>query len=53
MVQVLVIDFIQLFKIEIIMVQLNLNLTEHVCSMGTTRHVFYFTHTQACVCMKD
>ena len=26
------------------MVQLNLNLTEHACSMGSTRHVFHFIH---------
>ena len=33
-------------------VQLNLNLTEHVCSKGLTQHVFHFTCTQACVCMQ-
>ena len=37
----------------VITVQLNLNLTEHTCSMGSTRHVFHFTHMQACMCMQD
>ena len=32
------------------MVQLNLNLTEYTWGMGSTRHVFHFTHVQACVC---
>ena len=34
-------------------VQLNLNLTAHACSKGTTQHVFHFTHMQACVCTQD
>ena len=39
-------------------VQLNLNLTEHACSKGTTRHdttrhVFHFTRMKACVCTQD
>ena len=35
------------------MVQLNLNLTEHTCSMGST-HVFHFTRVQAaCTCKID
>ena len=31
------------------MVQLNLNLTEHACSKGTTRHIFYFTRCKPAV----
>ena len=30
----------------------NLNLTEHACSKGLTRHVFHFTRMQACVCAR-
>ena len=32
------------------MVQFNLNLTEYTWGMGSTRHVFHFTHVQAYVC---
>ena len=32
------------------MLQLNLNLTEYTWGMGSTRHVFHFTHVQGCVC---
>ena len=32
------------------MVQLNLNWTEYTWGMGSTRHVFHFTHVQAYVC---
>ena len=28
-------------------VQLNLNLTEHTCSMASTQHIFHFTCAQA------
>ena len=29
-------------------VKLNLNLTEHICREGMTRHVFHFTHASLC-----
>ena len=34
---------------QLAMVQFNLNLTEHVCSIGLTQHVFHFTSMQACM----
>ena len=34
-------------------VQLNLNLTVHVCHNYTTRHIFNIARVSACVCMKD
>ena len=34
------------------MVQLNLNLTEHACSKGTTRQAFHFTRAQAACARK-
>ena len=34
-------------NLHICTVQLNLNLTEHACSKGTTRHIFHFACVQA------
>ena len=41
-----------LFSIELATVQLNLNLTKHMCSMGSTGHVFHFTHTYKPMCAR-